>query len=184
MPTPARTSDDAILRAARIVLERAGAEAFSLSEVAAAVGVKTPSLYKRITDRAGVLASLERQGFEELALAMRAAASAIDPVRAMALAYRKFAMTSPHLYGRMMAPEATRSDASLEWRQAAIAPVLAALSSRVGERGALASARTVTAFLHGFVMMEQSGAFRLGGSVDDDFHVALSAVLRGVDSMQ
>ena len=183
MPTPARTSDQAILQAARTVLERTGAEAFSLNDVAAAVGVKTPSLYKRITDRAGVLASLEQQGFAELAVAMHAAASADDPLHAMAHAYRAFATASPHLYSRMMAPDAMRSAESLTWRQAAVAPVLIALASRVGEKRALAAARTITAFLHGFVVMEQSGAFRLGGSVDDDFHVALSAVLHGVDSI-
>ncbi len=180
MPTPAKTSDAAIVSAAREILERVGSEQFSLQDVAAAVGVKTPSLYKRVADRAALLALLEQQGFAELAAVLRVAAGAPGPLRAMALAYRRFALTSPQLYARMLAPDATRSAESLRWRQDALQPVLAVLTPLVGKAHTLMAARTVTAFLHGYVTMESSGAFRLGGNIDRDFVQALDAVLRGV----
>lgn len=183
MPTPAKTSDEAILLAARDVLERNGSTRFSLNDVAAAVGVKTPSLYKRITDRDTVLATLEQRGFDELRDHMRLASTEPEPLRAMAVAYRQFAMRSPQLYARMLAPDATRSDESLRWRHESVAPVISALTTLVGATHARVAARTVTAFLHGFVMMEQASAFRLGGNIDADFHDALDAVLRGISMM-
>lgn len=180
MPTPAKTTDAAIVIAARELLERSGGERFSLHEVARAVGVKTPSLYKRIADRAALLAALEQQGYAELGAAMYVAAAAPDPLRAMAFAYRHFATTSPQLYALMLAADATRSDESLRWRRDAIAPVFAVLSPMVGSARLLVAARTLTAFLHGYVSMEAAGAFRLGGDVERDFVLALDAVIRGV----
>jgi AcrR family transcriptional regulator len=184
VPTPPKTSDAAIVRAARALLERSGSEGFSLQDVAKAVGVKTPSLYKHIVDRAALLASLERQGYAELGAAVRVHAKAADPLRAMAVAYRRFALSSPQLYARMLAADATRSAESVRWRQEAVQPVLAALMPLVGKAHALRAARTVTAFLHGYVTMEMTGAFRLGGNVDRDFSHALDAVLRGIRTMK
>jgi hypothetical protein len=55
---------------------------------------------------------------------------------------------------------------------------------QVGKAHALRAARTVTAFVHGYVTMETTGAFRLGGNVDRDFSRALDAVLRGIRTMK
>ncbi len=79
----------------------------------------------------------------------------------------------------MLAPDATRSDESLRWRRDAIEPVFTVLSPLVGSARLLVAARTITAFLHGYVSMEAAGAFRLGGDLDRDFAQALDAVLRG-----
>jgi len=51
----------------------------------------------------------------------------------------------------------------------ASAPVLRVAAALVGEDDALPAARTVTAWANGFVTMELSGAFRLGGDVDRAF---------------
>ena len=49
-----------------------------------------------------------------------------------------------------------------------------------GEAGALAAARTVAAWAHGFVSMELAGAFRLGGDVDDAYDTGIEVILAGV----
>ncbi len=183
MPTPPKTSDEAIVSAARRILEAEGSHAFSLTDVSAAVGVRTPSLYKRFADRAALLAALEQRGFEELGEFVQRASREPDALRAMARAYRRFAHTSPQLYARMLAPDATVSGASLVWRQQAVAPVITVLTAQVGASRALAAARAVTAFLHGWVTMENTGAFRLGGDLEADFESALAAVLAGVHGM-
>ena len=45
---------------------------------------------------------------------------------------------------------------------------------------ALAAARVLTPFLHGFVSMELSQAFRLGGGIDEAFETGLEAILSGL----
>lgn len=183
MPTPAKTSDDAILQAARVALEQSGSDGFSLNDVAAAVGVRTPSLYKRITDRKALLTALEQRGFSELALVLQECVAADRPLHRMAHAYRRFARRSPRLYERMFAADAVRSDESLRWREAAAAPVMRALSTQVAATRVLVAARMLTAFLHGFVSMESAGAFRLGGDPEADFAEALDAVLSALDAL-
>ena len=53
-----------------------------------------------------------------------------------------------------------------------------ALTERlVGPERALEAARLVTAFAHGFVSMELSGAFRLGGDVDEAYRYGVGVLV-------
>ena len=52
MPTPSRTSTAEIVAAGRAILEAEGFEGLTMQRVAAAVGVRAPSLYKRVDGRA------------------------------------------------------------------------------------------------------------------------------------
>jgi hypothetical protein len=47
----------------------------------------------------------------------------------------------------------------------------------VGPERALEAARLVTAFAHGFVSMEITGAFRLGGDVDQAFRYGVGVLV-------
>lgn len=180
MAAPAKTSNAAIVTAAREILELVGPDQFGLDDVARAVGVRTPSLYKRFFARASLLAALEKHGFDELAVLLTERNRDDDHLVSMANAYRDFARRSPQLYARMLAPDATRTEESEQWRRAAVAPVLKEIGTLVGPARALTAARAVTAFLHGFVSMESAGAFRLGGHIDRDFALALRMVLDGI----
>lgn len=47
----------------------------------------------------------------------------------------------------------------------------------VGSERALEAARLVTAFAHGFVSMEITGAFRLGGDVDEAYRYGVGVLV-------
>ena len=51
MPTPERTSYAEIVAAGRDILEESGPTGLTMQSVAQRVGVRAPSLYKRVRDR-------------------------------------------------------------------------------------------------------------------------------------
>ena len=108
MPTPERTSVEEIVAAGREILEASGPQGLTMQAVAARVGVRAPSLYKRVRDREALLTAV--------------ATASIDAL----------------------------------------------------------TARLVTAWATGFLQMELSGAFRLGGDVDRAFEYGLRHLTDGL----
>ncbi|WP_412159619.1 helix-turn-helix domain-containing protein, partial [Pantoea sp. SIMBA_079] len=51
MPTPEKTSRTAIVAAGRVLIESGGLDGLTMQAVAERVGVRAPSLYKRVRDR-------------------------------------------------------------------------------------------------------------------------------------
>ena len=100
-PANARTSNEAIVAAARTLLEAGGPDAVTMQAVADAVGVRAPSLYKRVTDRSALLTAVADAVAADLGAATAPPATIRDPrrtVRQMAKRYRAFAHGSPHAY--------------------------------------------------------------------------------------
>jgi AcrR family transcriptional regulator len=182
-PAPARTSNDAITDAARRILETDGLPAVTMRAVAEAVGVRGPSLYKRVPDRAALLRIVAEGVATDLERTLSLAVAAGDPrqqLRAAVLAYREFVRKNPNGYRLLFAD--LPADALLEpGRLAALgAPLVAASASVVGDADALEAARTVVAWAHGFVTMELAGAFRLGGDLEAAYAFGIDAILDGL----
>lgn len=180
MPAIAKTSDEEILRAARRIVDESGAAALSMQLVADTVGVRAPSLYKRFADRDALLDAVAERAIEELAERIAGAASAEGPADralvAMGRAYRTFAKRSPGLYA-LLFTDRREAKSLLLPRQLAVRPVLEALERLAPGTDPLLAARMLTAFLHGFVSMENAGAFRLGGNVGDAFTFGLDKLV-------
>ena len=98
----------------------------------------------------------------------------------MGRAYRRFAKAHRHAYALMFQPSSLPDADAVAVRAAATGPVLARLAAWLGEDAALPAARVLTAFVHGFVSMELSGAFRLDRGVEDAFEQGLATLLRGL----
>ena len=64
--------------------------------------------------------------------------------------------------------------------QRSAAPLIRAASALVGDDDALDAARLFTAWATGFLQMELSGAFRLGGDVDRAFDYGLRRLIAGL----
>src|SRR6478752_5049492 len=90
MPTPDRTSLDEIVAAGRELIETGGAARLTMQAVADRVGVRAPSLYKRVKDRD--------------ALADRLDASD-GTLAGLARAYRTFAQRHPEGFRLLFAME-------------------------------------------------------------------------------
>ena len=183
MPSPPKTTDEEVVAAARKLVHRHGRDGFSMRDVAAAVGVRAPSLYGRFADREALLAAVELALWRELAAALARAAIPARPAAVlteMARAYRRFAKTNPREYALMHDPRAKRSAAGTRARAAAVAPAMPAFVALAGEVGALRAARVLTPFLHGFVSMELAGAFRLGAGIDEAFEHGVATILAGL----
>lgn len=161
MPTPERTSLDEIVSAAARLLEDGGPGSVTMQAVAKAVGVKAPSLYKRVRDREALLALVGAAAADDLTDRLDAVS---DDLGALLIAFRRFGQDRPESF-RLLFTTAVDAD-----RLAATsAPVLRATTTVVGEAHALDAARLLTAWATGFVTMELAGAFRLGGDLDDAY---------------
>jgi AcrR family transcriptional regulator len=178
MPAHAQTSTAAIVAAGRRLLEDRGVDALTMHGVAVAVGVRAPSLYKRVRNRSDLLRLILEDVTDELTSALDAAATSGDPVtdlRAMAAVYRRFAHANPVTYTLMFAPQAGPGAAARSVRSSAT--LLRLVAELAGPAHTLPAARTMVAWAHGFISMELAGAFRLGGDVEQAWDFGLDRVL-------
>ncbi len=172
MAAPARTSLEKIVAAGRHLVETGGLDALTMQAVATAVGIRAPSIYKRVRDRNELVRLVAEDVARDLGAALEEEAEALEPragLYALLARARDFANAHPHGYALIYAPlpEAARPDRVVLAR--ASAGLLAMTTALVGEEHALPAARMVVAWLHGFVTMELAGDFRLGGDVDEAF---------------
>ncbi|HEX9064293.1 MAG TPA: TetR/AcrR family transcriptional regulator [Streptosporangiaceae bacterium] len=181
MPAHAQTSTAAIVAAGRHLLEELGPDALTMRDVADMVGVRTPSLYKRVRSRADLFRLILEDVADELTVAIDAAVSSGDPaadLRAMLAAYRRLAHANPIAYTLMYAPQPVPGATERAERMSATLLRLAA--ELAGQRNALPAARTIVAWANGFITMELAGAFLLGGDVEQAWEFGLDRVLNAV----
>jgi AcrR family transcriptional regulator len=184
-PARARTSRPAIIAAARDLLEEGGLEAVSMAGIAERVGIRAPSLYKHFGDRSGLIGAVATDVAVDLGrtLARAAERSGADPtarLEALAVAYRTFSLATPRAAALLFAGVAPGAEPTPESQAEAARPVLEVARAIVGPERALAAARVLTAFAHGFTSMESAGAFRFGGDVEEAYRLGISVLLAGL----
>jgi len=181
MPAHSHTSTAAVVAAGRRLLEERGTDALTMRDVANAVGVRTPSLYKRVRGRSDLVRLILENVADELTAELDAAASGGDPVadlRAMTAVYRGFAHANPVAYTLMYAPQAVPGATARSVRSSAT--FLRVVAELAGPGRALPAARTIVAWANGFITMELAGAFRLGGDVQQAWEFGLDRILAAV----
>ena len=95
---------EALLRAARQLLDAGDTEEVGLREVARRVGVSAAAAYKHFVDKDDLMATVATEGFRELAAELWAAADEPDPAIAVGLVYVEFARTRQGLFRLMFGP--------------------------------------------------------------------------------
>ncbi|WP_185996348.1 TetR/AcrR family transcriptional regulator [Nocardioides campestrisoli] len=165
MPAPERTSLAEIVAAGGDVLEAEGPAGLTMQAVAQRVGVRAPSLYKRVRDREALLGLVATATADRLAAAL----SSDETLEQVARTYRAFAHERPEGFRLLLS-----AAADPESLARASAPVLDVAARLVGPDQALEAARLLTAWATGFITMELAGAFRLDGDLEAAFDFGLA----------
>jgi AcrR family transcriptional regulator len=180
MSAPAKTSDRKIREAVRNLLERAGEQELSMQAIAAAAGIRAPSLYKRFASKSELLSAAAREGLLELAELLgnpAGGSKTYESLERMGHLYRKFAKKNPRTYALIFSQEMASRQELLGHRQAVAEPMMALLTPLLGKDAALNAARMLVSYLHGFLSMELARTFRLGGNVNEAFQYGLTKTL-------
>jgi AcrR family transcriptional regulator len=138
---------------ARQIVEAEGAEALTMRRLADDLGIKAPSLYKHVPDKAALEARLIEDALAEIGAALHAALARPGrrgAVAALLSAYRSEGLAHPHLYRLATAGPLDR------------AALPAGLEDWAGEPFLLVTgdehrAQALWAFAHGLVSLEIDG---------------------------
>ena len=185
-PAPAKTSYQQIVATARQLIEEQGLDSLSMQTLAERVGIRAPSLYKHVHNRAQLIRSVVEYTLAELGETVAQAAQMDDAqadLRAMVHAYRVFAHQNPTVYKLLYSSLSSEMEPSVEASAAAATTLLGTVTRLVGQERALEAARMLVAFTHGFVSIELAGAFRLGGSVESAFDFGVETLVAALQAM-
>jgi AcrR family transcriptional regulator len=158
-----------IVAAARDLLETEGAQALTMRRLGDRLGIRAPSLYKHLPNKAALEVALIAVGFEEAAATFDAATrDAAEPFAALVTAYRAFVTRHPQMYRLMTERPLPRDQLppGVEDRAAA---------SLVRAAGSPARARAAFAFLHGMVILELNGRFPDDEGLEPAWQAGLAA---------
>jgi len=186
-------SHDAVVRLAVEVVDDGGPSGFAdltLAKVAAKAGVAAPSLYKHV----GSLADLRRDvaviAVRELTAAGASATvgrAGPDALQALAHALRTYALDHPGRYAATQIGPDPDSPAAAPLREAAAESVQVVVAVLRGfglpDDRVVDAVRAVRASVHGFVMLELGGGFRMREDVDQSFAVLLEMLVGGVAAL-
>ncbi len=183
MPRAGLDADRVVDAAARIA-DAEGLDAVSLTRVAAALGVRPPSLYNHVEGHGGLLRRLAVRGVRELTAALRDAAvgrSGADALTATAAAYRAYAHAHPGLYAASVAAPAPGDPEHLAAAQETVDVVFAVLRgwSLEGD-DAVHAARAFRSAVHGFVVLEAGGGFGIPVDLDESFERLVATLAGGL----
>lgn len=183
MPTPEKTTREAIVVAARQLVDDHGVAGLTMQAVADTVGVRAPSLYKRVRDRDELLTLVVAANVADLTarLVEQQQPDPRERLRAIADALRAFAHERPVGYTLVFgAHGAPRPDPTAA--VGAVTPVLDAVAELTGDAHALDGARLVTAWATGFLTMELGDRLRMGGDTDAAWRWGLERIVNSLEA--
>jgi AcrR family transcriptional regulator len=154
-----------IVTAARLIASTEGWNAVTIRRLADEIEYSQPVLYAHFANRDAILAAVAVEGFRDLAIALRQAATGLTDrrraLKAVALAYLAFARDQPALYEAMFTMQIglrfAETDTRAELKEAFTALLAVVSPSRHDDEVAT---EALWATLHGFAELERSGRIR------------------------
>lgn len=188
--TPTLEVRDALLRAARELLDERGPEALSIRDIATRASVAPMGVYNRFGSKDGILNALLQQGFAELAAAVTVTPDGDHPLRSIATGcanYRAFALANPAMYRLMFdfpvlglySSDAARAAAHIAFDRLVDAVRLGIATRHIQAGEPYEIAQRILAACHGAVSLE----LRNIGFVSDHtthYTALVGTVLRGI----
>jgi AcrR family transcriptional regulator len=161
-----------------------GVNGLTLAAVAARLGVRPPSLFSHVEGLDDLRDRVAVRAVEDLGAALRDAAvgrSGEDGVRALADAYRSWALDHPGRYAATQRAPDPSDEAYVAAAQSAVDVVVAVLSG-LGLAGddAVHATRVLRSALHGFVSLEINDGFKLALDRDESFRRLVDVVITGL----
>ncbi len=177
----ARLSTEAVIDEAVRLIDVPGSEALTLAALADNLGVRIPSLYKHVDGMPAIQRGIRIAGKKSLTSVLAQAAigkARDDAIRAMAIAYRAWALAHPGQYPMTMGapPAGDEQDLAVSTSLGKVIYDVLVGYDIVGD-DAVDATRFIRASLHGFVSLETSGAFELPVSLERSFSRLVDSVV-------
>ena len=173
-------STERVIERACLIADEQGAQALTLSRLAADLGVAPPSLYKHVGGLDDVALQVAMRATGSLADALAAAVmghSGRDALVAMARAYRAFAHDHPSLYSMTQGPTGDADALGSAQARRTVEVVTAALVGYgLPDAKVVDAVRMIRAALHGFVDIELRGGFAMSEPVEGSFQVLVDSL--------
>lgn len=177
-----------MVNAAIALIEREGADALGVSRVARELQIRPPSLYNHVASGDDLAFAILVEGNRRLLAVWRADLRGVyDPhevLLTLALTMRRWALANIALYQVMsrVPPQNEHPDFASVGGE-----ILELFQRPLGQLGvsgddAIHTARALRAAMHGYVLLEGAGQFRLGQDTDASFRWLVEAILRGVST--
>lgn len=174
-----------VIAAAEAIADREGLDNLTLTSVADALGVRSPSLYAHVEGLAGLRRALQIHAAQVLTASFRRAMgeqSGDQALRVVAHVYRRFAHEHPGLLDALLpAPRPGEDDEVYEvLADAAIVVSAAVTSMGVPEKHAVDAVRSLRSAVHGFVVLEKDGGFGMPEDIDGSFEAMVNVIVSGL----
>lgn len=186
-------SRTAVTAAALQLVDDGGAAGFAnltLAAVAAHAGVAVPSLYKHVASLGELRRDVAVASVTQLTTALTAATigrSGAEAVRALAAALRAFAREQPGRYVATQVaadPDDPAAEPLAHAGEQSIAVIAGALRAfELAPELLIDAIRVLRSALHGFVLLELGGGFRLPHDIDRSFAVLLEMTIAGIERL-
>jgi AcrR family transcriptional regulator len=162
---------NALITAAKKLIERKGIEAFALREAARKVGVSANAAYNHFKDKDALLSAVASSGFAEFAAQRedarsKAAPDAWSQLSAGAKVYVQFAEARPKLFDLMFGPigqgktDGTEPGGRKSYKQLSDALDNLVLSGRLTPERRAGAESTLWSLIHGLAVLRRVGALR------------------------
>jgi AcrR family transcriptional regulator len=173
-----------VIAAACEIADADGLDAVTLARVAAALEVRTPSLYNHVEGLDGLRRGIALRGTAELTTALRDASvgrAGEDALRAIAGAQRAYALAHPGRYAATAAAPPVDDRQRQEAAAEGVAVIAAALRGfdLAGDE-AIHAIRGVRSAVHGFAALELAGGFGMPVDVDVSFDRLIDLLAAGL----